>query len=102
MEWFFNGTNRYYTQFIRYIHNSSNLDELEFIFNAAKADETTVKNAFKNLFSIEIKKNELFNAMTPQLKLNLFNTTNEILQKSYFDSFINDINSDLYKFIKSE
>lgn len=95
---FFNGTNGSYTQFIRYIQNTSNFDELKYVFNAAKADETTVKNAFKSLFSNPTKKTEIFNAMKPELRTSLGLNGDDALLK--FNQLIESTNSDFYKFIK--
>jgi hypothetical protein len=59
---FFRGNEKSYTQFIRYLENTSNLNDLKYVFNKAKASESQVKNAFKELLSIPEKKMEIFNA----------------------------------------
>lgn len=47
---FFSGSGDSHTQMIRYFGNSTNLNQVKYVFNGSKATETQVKNAFKNLF----------------------------------------------------
>ncbi len=97
---FFTGNGGSYTQFLRYLENTSEMDNLKYIFNGAKASETEVKQAFKNLFSGS-KKTEIFNAMNPSLRENILGSGNA----ERFDLFLQAIentDSNLYKFIKIE
>jgi hypothetical protein len=99
---FFGGTGNSYTQFIRYLQNTTDVKNIKYIFNGAKASESQVKNAFKSLLSNPTKKTEIFNAMKPELRESLFKKTNLNEQKAVFEGMINNLDSDLYKFIKSE
>ena len=96
---FFNGTSNSYQQFITYLQNTTNISDLKYVFNSAKATESQVKTAFKGLFSNPAKKQEIFDAMTPQLRESFLGNGNA----NRFDLFelkLNDINSELYSFIK--
>lgn len=68
---FFNGTGGSYTQFIRYLQNTSNFADLKYVFNANKASEAIVKGKFKDLFIL--KAEEIYNS-----KPSLFNQLDRI------------------------
>jgi hypothetical protein len=85
-----------------YLKSIENINELNYVFDARKLnnnDVTFIKNQFKDLFTT--KKTDIFNAMKPELKTSLFGQ-NPNTQFQFFESMIDDINSDLYKFIKAQ
>lgn len=96
---FFSGSGDSYTQFTRYLANSNSLAELKYIFNGSKASETVVKNAFKDLFVD--KKVEIFQTMPSQLRESILGSGNAN-RFDLFEQAINNTESNLYKFIKSE
>ncbi|MEX1003049.1 MAG: hypothetical protein WDZ35_13105, partial [Crocinitomicaceae bacterium] len=57
---FFSGSGSSYTQMIRYFENSTNLNQVKYVFNGSKVTETQVKNAFRDLFVSKV--DEIFEA----------------------------------------
>jgi len=89
---------KFLQQFERYLQDISEISELQYIYNGAKASETPVKIAFRELFLA--KKVEIFDAMKPELKASLFGQVPSF-QFQFFEEMIENINSDLYKFINT-
>ena len=100
---FFGGTGNSYTQFIRYLENSTDMSSLKYVFNGGKATESQVKLAFKELF--QTKKTEIFEVIweNQSLRNDLFGVdvsrSDAILD---FDDLILSTDSKLYDFIKSQ
>ena len=63
---FFGGSGTSYDQFLDYLRNTDDLDNLRYVFNSGKATESEVKAAFKNLF--ENKKPDIFSTFSDDLK----------------------------------
>ncbi len=95
---FFGGSGNSYQQFLSYLQNTNSLDNLKYVFNSAKATESQVKTAFKNLLSNTTKKQEIFDSITPDLRQSLFGP-NSNAHFDVYSSMINDTNSPLYNFI---
>ncbi|MDM1399054.1 hypothetical protein HX049_18180 [Myroides odoratimimus] len=92
-------------QFVNgYMKSIKSLDELKYVFDLYKlgnGGEDFIKKQFKELF--EKKADDIFDAMTPELKTELFGSNlNESFQRKMFNSLIENENSKLYKFIKVE
>ena len=79
-------------------------DELKYIFNKNKVDETTVKNAFKKLFTGN-KQSEIFDVIwnNQNLRNSLFTSTDDAVSAfSEFETMINTMDNKLFGFIKVE
>lgn len=90
-------------QFVNgYMKSIKSLDELKYVFDLYKlgdGGEDFIKKQFKELF--EKKADDIFDAMTPELKVELFGSNvNESIRRKMFNSLIEDESSKLYKFIK--
>ena len=88
-----------------YLKDTDNLNDLRYIFNGQKADITTVKNAFKELFTQ--KADEIFEANKNLFKqFNSIDGQRNIQDVDDFIDLINDngltINHPIFNFIKSE
>ena len=75
------------------------IEDLAYVINNRKANVAEVKQAFKELF--KRNSDEILEIMSPKLKesLNLINPNDN---KVIFNKLINDTNSELYNFIKSQ
>ena len=75
------------------------IEDLAYVINSNKANINEVKQAFKELF--KRNSDEILEIMSPKLKesLNLINPNDN---KVIFNKLINDTNSELYNFIKSQ
>ena len=100
---FFRGTDlKSWGQIEDYLLKSNNLTEIVYVFNEKKivTNPDMLKQAFRDLFrkkSKEIFKSDLEGGKFPQQRLqSLFGTTVE----SQFLIKVEDLNSDIYKFIK--
>ncbi len=82
--------------FLRGRVSGREVNELKYIFNVNKADEATVKNAFKDLFIA--KAEDMFNNLGQAKMQQLFGVDNI----SDFLDEIDDISSPIYDFIKVE
>jgi len=90
---------KFLQQFERYLQDISKITELQYIYNGAKASETQVKTAFKELFLA--KKVEIFDAMPYPLRESVLGINNAE-RFDLFELAIDNTGSNLYKFIKSE
>ena len=75
------------------------IEKLAYVVNITKATEAEIKLAFKELFLA--KKEEIFLAMNQQLKADILGLAN-VNRIDLFENAINDLNSKLYNFIKTE
>ena len=62
---FFGGSGNSYEQFLDYLRNTDDLDNLRYVFNSGKATESEVKAAFKSLF--ENKKSDIFSTFSEDI-----------------------------------
>jgi len=88
-------------QFKSYLNTEDikKIEDLAYVINNRKANVAEVKQAFKELF--KRNSDEILEIMSPKLKesLNLINPNDN---KVIFNKLINDTNSELYNFIKSQ
>jgi len=88
-------------QFKSYLNTEDikKIEDLAYVINSNKANINEVKQAFKELF--KRNSDEILEIMSPKLKesLNLINPNDN---KVIFNKLINDTNSELYNFIKSQ
>ena len=89
---------KFFSQFKNYISSVNKIDDLAYIINTNKASIDEVKTAFKDFFTNN--KTEVFEAMTPDLRASL--KLDGIDAQIKFNQLINNVDSDLYKFIKAE
>ena len=96
---FFGGSGNSYNQFLDYLRNTDNLDELRYVFNKAKVSELDLRNAFKGLFMS--KNDEIFNVIkeNKSLWMDLFDNIDDVLAKRLFDEMINTKDERLFRFI---
>lgn len=97
---FFDGSSSSFTQLIRYFENSTNINQIRYVFNGSKANEAQVKNAFKQLFSNSAKKQEIFAALNQEFRQNL--GLSGLDAQTKLNILIEDTSSLLYSFIKIE
>ena len=101
---FFGGTGNSYTQFVRYLQNTTDVKNLKYIFNGAKASESQVKSAFKALLTN--KKTEVFEANPNLWKQFDRIGGGKIRNLTDFENLLNhstfDINHPIFNFIKSQ
>ena len=75
------------------------MKDLAYVINSNKANINEVKQAFKELF--KRNSDEILKFMNPKLKESL-GIINPNDNKVIFNKLINDTNSELYNFIKSQ
>ena len=85
-------------QFESYLQKVNKIEDLAYVINSNKANINEVKQAFKEVF----KRNtdEILKVMSPKLKESL-----ELIPPNHkvrLEKLINDTNSELYNFIKSQ
>ena len=101
---FFGGTGNSYTQFVRYLQNTTDVKNLKYIFNGAKASESQVKSAFKALLTN--KKTEVFEANPNLWKQFDRIGGGKIRNLTDFENLLNhstfNINHPIFNFIKSQ
>ena len=86
-------------QFESYLQKGNKIEDLAYVINSNKANINEVKQAFKELF--KRNSDEILKFMSPKLKesLNLTNKNKNVIK---FKKLIDDTNSELYNFIKSQ
>ena len=80
------------------VRDLKNIDDLAYVINSNKANINEVKQAFKEMF--KRNSNEILEIMSPELKKSL-----ELIPPNHkvrLEKLINDTNSALYNFIKSQ
>ncbi|ADR20265.1 hypothetical protein MATR_21180 [Marivirga tractuosa] len=100
---FFTGSGNSYTQFLRYLKNTNDLNELKYIFNAQKSDIGQVKEAFRGLFLD--KADDWFKPIDDGglgiVKVKqLFG--DDIEDVSDFIEYADDLDSEVYSFLKAD
>ena len=86
-------------QFESYLQKVNNIEDLAYVINSNKANINEVKQAFKELF--KRNRDEILEIMSPEMKKSLeliYPNDNKVI----FNKLINDTNSELYNFIKSQ
>ncbi|MBM0650133.1 hypothetical protein JMN10_13620 [Capnocytophaga genosp. AHN8471] len=88
-------------QFKSYLQTSGvkNIDDLAYVINSNKANINEVKQAFKEL--LKRNSDEILEIMSPKLKESL-NLTNKKKNTAIFENLINNTDSKIYNFIKSQ
>ena len=86
-------------QFESYLQKGNKIEDLAYVINSNKANINEVKQAFKEFF--KRNSDEILKFMSPKLKesLNLTNKNKNVIK---FKKLIDDTNSELYNFIKSQ
>ena len=85
-------------QFESYLQEVNKIEDLAYMINSNKANINEVKQAFKEMF--KSNSNEILEIMSPELKKSL-----ELIPPNHkvrLEKLINDTNSALYNFIKSQ
>ena len=85
-------------QFESYLQGVNKIEDLAYVINSNKANINEVKQAFKEMF--KSNSNEILEIMSPELKKSL-----ELIPPNHkvrLEKLINDTNSALYNFIKSQ
>ena len=85
-------------QFESYLQGVNKIEDLAYVINSNKANINEVKQAFKEMF--KRNSNEILEIMSPELKKSL-----ELIPPNHkvkLEKLINDTNSALYNFIKSQ
>ena len=86
-------------QFKSYLQKVNKIEDLAYVINSNKANINEVKQAFKELF--KRNRDEILEIMSPEMKKSLeliYPNDNKVI----FNKLINDTNSELYNFIKSQ
>ena len=85
-------------QFESYLQGVNKIEDLAYMINSNKANINEVKQAFKEVF--KRNSNEILKFMNPKLKesLGIINPNDKVR----LEKLINDTNSVLYNFIKSQ
>ena len=85
-------------QFESYLQGVNKIEDLAYVINSNKANINEVKQAFKELFNRS--SDEILKFMNPKLKesLGIINPNDKVR----LEKLINDTNSALYNFIKSQ
>ena len=86
-------------QFESYLQKVNKIEDLAYVINSNKANINEVKQAFKELF--KRNRDEILEIMSPEMKKSLeliYPNDNKVI----FNKLINDTNSELYNFIKSQ
>ena len=86
-------------QFESYLQEVDEMKDLAYVINSNKANINEVKQAFKELFNRS--SDEILEIMSPKMKKSLeliYPNDNKVI----FNKLINDTNSELYNFIKSQ
>ena len=86
-------------QFKSYLQKVNKIEDLAYVINSNKANINEVKQAFKELFNRS--SDEILEIMSPKMKKSLeliYPNDNKVI----FNKLINDTNSELYNFIKSQ
>ena len=86
-------------QFESYLQEVNKIEDLAYVINSNKANINEVKQAFKELF--KRNSDEILEIMSPEMKKSLeliYPNDNKVI----FNKLINDTNSELYNFIKSQ
>jgi len=86
-------------QFESYLQEVDEIKDLAYVINSNKANINEVKQAFKEVF--KRNSDEILKFMNPKLKESL-NLTNKKKNVIKFKELIDDTNSELYNFIKSQ
>ena len=86
-------------QFESYLQEVDEIKDLAYVINTKKANVDEVKQAFKEVF--KRNSDEILKFMNPKLKESL-NLTNKKKNVIKFKELIDDTNSELYNFIKSQ
>ena len=86
-------------QFESYLQEVDEIKDLAYMINSNKANINDVKQAFKELF--KRNSDEILKFMSPKLKESL-NLTNKKKNTSIFENLINNTDSKIYNFIKSQ
>ena len=86
-------------QFESYLQEVDEIKDLAYMINSNKANINDVKQAFRELF--KRNSDEILKFMNPKLKESL-NLTNKKKNVIKFKELIDDTNSELYNFIKSQ
>ena len=86
-------------QFKSYLQKVNKIEDLAYVINSNKANVNEVKQAFKELF--KRNSDEILEVMSPKLKesLDILEQEKRIIN---FKNIIDDTNSALYNFIKSQ
>ena len=85
-------------QFESYLQGVNKIEDLAYVINSNKANINEVKQAFKEMF--KRNSNEILEIMSPELKKSL-----ELIPPNHkvrLEKLINDTNSALYNFIKTQ
>ena len=85
-------------QFESYLQKVNKIEDLAYVINSNKANINEVKQAFKEMF--KRNSNEILEIMSPELKKSL-----ELIPPNHkvrLEKLINDTNSALYNFIKTQ
>ena len=85
-------------QFENYLQKVNKIEDLAYVINSNKANINEVKQAFKEVF--KRSSDEILEIMSPELKksLGIINPNDKVR----LEKLINDTNSALYNFIKSQ
>ena len=86
-------------QFESYLQEVDEIKDLAYVINSNKANINEVKQAFKEVF--KRNSDDILEIMNPKLKESL-NLTNKKKNTVIFENLVNNIDSKLYKFIKSQ
>ena len=86
-------------QFESYLQEVDEIKDLAYMINSNKANINEVKQAFKKVF--KRNSDDILEIMNPKLKESL-NLTNKKKNTVIFENLVNNIDSKLYKFIKSQ
>ena len=86
-------------QFESYLQEVNKIEDLAYVINSNKANINEVKQAFKEVF--KRNSDDILEIMNPKLKESL-NLTNKKKNTVIFENLVNNIDSKLYKFIKSQ
>ena len=86
-------------QFESYLQEVDEIKDLAYMINSNKANINEVKQAFKEL--LKRNSDEILEIMIPKLKESL-NLTNKKKNTAIFENLINNTDSKIYNFIKSQ
>ena len=86
-------------QFESYLQKVNKIEDLAYVINSNKANINEVKQAFKEL--LKRNSDEILEIMIPKLKESL-NLTNKKKNTAIFENLINNTDSKIYNFIKSQ
>ena len=86
-------------QFESYLQEVNKIEDLAYVINSNKANINEVKQAFKEL--LKRNSDEILEIMSPKLKESL-NLTNKKKNTAIFENLINNTDSKIYNFIKSQ